>query len=187
MIALHKLSKTMSETDNEVIDSTINESETEPELEILDEEKVEPQEDETVPKSQYNQVFARMKKAEEANKASRATPADKTPLLEKQDDIRVTVAELKMAEVKRQYGYEHSLSPEETDFVFKLSQKPTKETLDDVAIKGALQAIRAKKKINDNTPRASRSAGFTFSQSKTPLTSEEKQVIYDQKKKERLG
>jgi len=177
----------MSGQDTTVIDSTTSESPVEEttqeqELEInLDEETAEPQV-ETVPKSQYSQVFARMKKAEDALKLQ-----TKKPLEEKHDDIRSTVAELKLAETKRQFGYEHGLSPEETDFVFKINGKPTKEALDDVAIKGALQAIRGQKKVADNTPRASRSSGFTLPTKKTPLTADEKQEAFDKAKREKLG
>lgn len=178
----------MSEQDNQVIDSTTTESPVEettiaPELEInLDEETAEPQV-ETVPKSQYSQVFARAKKAEEALKAYQT----KKPLEEKHDDIRSTVAELKLAETKRQFGYENGLSPEETDFVFKINGKPTKDALNDVAIKGALQAIRSQKKVADNTPSASRSSGFQLPTKKAPLTSDDKEEAYEKYKKERLG
>lgn len=178
----------MSEQDNEVNESTINDTPVEettiaPELEInLDEETAEPQV-ETVPKSQYSQVFARAKKAEEALKALQT----KKPLEEKHDDIRSTVAELKLAETKRQFGYENGLSPEETDFVFKINPKPNKDVLEDVAIKGALTAIRAKKKVADNIPRASRSSGFQLPTKKTPLTADEKEAEYEKYKKEKLG
>lgn len=66
--------------------------------------------------------------------------------------IKETVSQLKLAETKRQFGYEHGLSPEETDAVFKLNPAPTKETLEDPFVKGGLEAIRAKKKLADNTP-----------------------------------
>ena len=183
----------MSEQDNQVIDSTTTESPVEettiaPELEInLDEETAEPQVD-TVPKSQYQQVWTRAKRDGELLKATQAELAKyKKPLEEKHDDIRSTVAELKLAETKRQFGYEHGLSPEETDFVFKINGKPTKEALDDVAIKGALQAIKGQKKVADNTPRASRSSGFQLPTKKSPLSTDEKEEAYEKYKKERLG
>jgi hypothetical protein len=177
----------MSEQDNQVTDSATIETPVEettkaPELEInLDEETAEPQV-ETVPKSQYSQVFARMKKAEDALKLQ-----TKKPLETKPDDITSTVKRLELAETKRQFGYEHDLSPEETDFVFKLNSKPTKEMLEDVAVKGALTALRSKKKVEDNIPRASRSAGLNLSTAKKPLTSEEKEEAFEKYKKEKLG
>lgn len=180
----------MSEELNPVVDPAINGSEQELELEPNpNEEKVEPQNDETVPKSQYNQVFARTRAAEEKAKVLQAEleKYKKPTLTEKPDDITSTVKRLELAETKRQYGYEHGLSPEETDFVFKISPKPSKETLDDVAIKGALQAIRAKKKVSDNTPKASRSAGFQFQAKKGELTAGEKQAEYEKRIKERLN
>jgi len=177
------MDETIIGQDSATIEAPVEETTIAPELEInLDEETAEPQV-ETVPKSQYSQVFARMKKAEEALKSVQT----KKPLEEKHDDIRSTVAELKLAETKRQFGYEHGLSPEETDFVFKINGKPTKEALDDVAIKGALQAIRSQKKVADNIPRASRSSGFTLPTKKTPLTADEKQEAFDKAKREKLG
>jgi hypothetical protein len=177
------MDNTITGQDSATNETPVEETTQEQELEInLDEETAEPQV-ETVPKSQYSQVFARAKKAEEALKALQT----KKPLEEKHDDIRSTVAELKLAETKRQFGYENGLSPEETDFVFKINGKPTKEALDDVAIKGALQAIRGQKKVADNTPRASRSSGFTLPTKKTPLTADEKQEAFDKAKREKMG
>jgi len=174
--------ETITGQDSATNETPVEETTIAPELEInLDEEIAEPQV-ETVPKSQYSQVFARMKKAEEALKAK----AEK-PLETKHDDIRSTVAELKLAETKRQFGYENGLSPEETDFVFKINSKPTKDALDDVAIKGALQAIRGQKKVADNTPRASRSSGFQLPTKKAPLSADEKEEAYEKYKKEKLG
>jgi hypothetical protein len=97
------------------------------------------------------------------------------------------VAELKLAETKRQFGYENGLSPEQTDFVYKINQKPSKELLEDAPIKAALKAIEDKKKVADNTPRASRSSGFTLPTKKTPLTADEKQEAFDKAKREKLG
>jgi hypothetical protein len=125
------------------------------------------------------QLTARAKQAEAKKPAPQLT--------EKHDDIRATVLELKMAETKRQYGYENGLSPEETDFVFKINSKPGKDTLDDVAIKGALQAIRNKKKVESNTPKASRSSGFQLPTKKGELTADDKEAAYEKYKKDRLG
>lgn len=177
------MDNTITGQDSATIETPVEETTIAPELEInLDEETAEPQV-ETVPKSQYSQVFARMKKAEEALKATQT----KKPLEEKHDDIRSTVAELKLAETKRQFGYENGLSPEETDFVFKINPKPTKDALNDVAIKGALSAIRSQKKVAENIPRASRSSGFQLPTKKGVVTPEEKEDAYEKFKKERLG
>lgn len=87
--------------------------------------------------------------------------------------IRATVSQLQLAEQKRQFGYEHGLSPEETDAVYKLNSAPTKETLEDPFVKGGLEAIRAKKRLADNTPGASRATSkFTPDKDLTPAEKE---------------
>ena len=100
----------------------------------------------------------------------------KSALLPKDDDIRKSVAELQFAERKRQFGYEHGLSPEETDAVFKVNPNPTKEDLEDPFIKGGLESIRAKRRVESNTPSPSSKTfkvnGKTFSE----LTPEEKEA-----------
>lgn len=103
-------------------------------------------EEELVPKSQFQQALARAKKAEEAlKKSSHNLPA-------KDDDLHKTVAELKMAETKRQFGYEHGLAPDETDMVFRFNAKPTKEDLEHPFVKGGIEALRAKRRVDSNTP-----------------------------------
>lgn len=72
------------------------------------------------------------------------------------DDIRKTVEQLSLAEKKRQFGYEHGLSPEETDAVFVFSPNPTKETLAHPFVEGGLAKLRSKKRVEENTPSSSR-------------------------------
>jgi len=93
-----------------------------------------------------------------------AQPVEKKQDLQTEDnDIRLTVKELQLAEKKRQFGYEHGLSPEEADAVFKLSPNPSKEVLEDPFVKGGLAALRAKKRVAENTPSSStRSASFSI-------------------------
>jgi hypothetical protein len=100
-------------------------------------------------------LYARAKAAEEKIKPPISNP-------EPSADILATVAELKLAEEKRRFGHEHSLSPEETDKVFQLTNnKPTKETLEDEFVKGGIEKIRAKKRVETNTPAPSgRSSTF---------------------------
>lgn len=71
------------------------------------------------------------------------------------DDIKADVAYLKQSEKKRQFGYEHSLSPEETDKIFQLNPNPTADTLKDPFVKAGLEAIRRNKRVEDNTPSSS--------------------------------
>lgn len=105
------------------------------------------------------------------------------PITQPNDDefgsVKKTVQELKFAEQKRQFGYENNLSPEEADYIFKVNQKPSKELLDDPFIKGGLQAIRAAKKVSDNTPKSSsRSPKFELPK-KESLTPDDKQKAFE--------
>lgn len=58
----------------------------------------------------------------------------------------------KTSERKRQFGYEHSLSPEEVDAVFRLDPNPTAKTLKLPFVVGGLAQIRAARNADDNTP-----------------------------------
>lgn len=82
--------------------------------------------------------------------------------VEHTDEIVETVKSLKMLEDKRQFGFEHGLSPQETDYAFKVSSgKPTKETIEDPFFKAGLDGLRAKQRLENNTPSSSsRSAIF---------------------------
>lgn len=101
--------------------------------------------------------------------------------LEDVQDVKATVAQLQLAEQKRQYGYDNGLSPEETDKVFQLTgNKPNKEVLEDSFVKGGLEALRNKKRLADNTPSASHGSA-TFAAGKNPetMTATEKQEEFE--------
>lgn len=119
------------------------------------------------------QLTARAKKAE-AKEPRLITKEDKG-----NDDIRQTVQSLQLAETKRQFGYQNGLSPEETDHIFKINSNPTKEILEDPFVKGGLQAIRAKRRVEDNTPQtSSRSPKFELPK-KEDLTPDDKQKAFE--------
>lgn len=123
-----------------------------------------------------------------AKKLQGGTPAPKQDLIDKKDDdIRLTVKELQLAEQKRQFGYANNLSPEETDAVFKLSANPTKEVLEDPFVKGGLAALRAKKRVSENIPSSSSRSGSFKLPSKEEATPESKQKAYEEFVKNRLG
>lgn len=134
-------------------------------------------------------LFERAKKAEGFEKQADGTWVKKQPKpdpkplptkkVEHDDELKNTVAGLALAEEKRQFGYQNGLSPEETDAVFKINPKPTKETLEDPFVKGGLEAIRAKKRVDSNTPGSnSRSPKpFTVKPNASP---EEKQKAHDE-------
>lgn len=100
--------------------------------------------------------------------------------LEEVKGIKDTVSRLELAEKKRVFGYEHGLSPEETDRVFQLNPNPVKETLDDPFVKGGLDAIRAKKKLESNMPGASTgSTRFAADKDLEKMTPAEKQAEFE--------
>jgi hypothetical protein len=131
----------------------------------------------TYTEEQFKTVWARAKAAEDKLK----TYKPETKQVKKvDDDIRQTVSELKLAEQKRQFGYENGLSPEEADHIFRINPNPSKETLDDPFVKGGLEAIRAKKKLESNTPALnSRSPKFQVP-SKKDMTAEDKQKAFEE-------
>lgn len=123
------------------------------------------------------QLTARAKTAEA--KAQNFDKPISKPAEKKDDGIKQTVERLAFAEEKRQFGYENNLSPEETDYLFKISPKPTKELLQDPFVKGGIDAIRAKKKVESNTPAlSSRSPRFEIP-SKKDMTAEDKQKHFE--------
>lgn len=120
------------------------------------------------------QLTARAKKAEAVREPRQIKKEDK------EDDIRQTVQSLQLAETKRQFGYANGLSPEETDHIFKINSNPTKEVLEDPFVKGGLQAIRAKKRVEDNTPSlTSRSPRFELPK-KEDLNADDKQKAFEE-------
>lgn len=66
------------------------------------------------------------------------------------------VSKIEQIESKRQFGFEHGLSPQETDIAFKFANgKPTKETLKDPFFEAGLESLRAKERLTKNIPGAS--------------------------------
>lgn len=151
---------------DEELDTFLNEPE--PSKEIPDDVKEQLNRKDAI----IRQLTARAKKAE----------AVKAPITKKEvvdDDIKQTVQSLQLAETKRQFGYQNGLSPEETDHIFKINSNPTKEILEDPFVKGGLQAIRAKKRLEDNTPSSSsRSPRFELPK-KEDLTPDDKQKAFE--------
>jgi hypothetical protein len=124
------------------------------------------------------QLTARAKKAEQQQKNFDINKRDEKVGVD--DDIKQTVQSLALAERKRQFGYENNLSPDETDHIFKINPNPTKEVLEDPFVKGGLQAIRAKKRVESNTPNStSRSPRFEIPK-KEDLTPDDKQKAFEE-------
>lgn len=117
------------------------------------------------------------------NKRDAKEPLQEQPQVE--DDVKSTVAQLKQAEDKRQFGYEHNLSPEEVNAIFKINPNPTKETLDDPFVKGGLERIRSQKRVDANTPRTSSRSGSLSSlknASKKPASKADLQTAFEKKR-----
>lgn len=85
-------------------------------------------------------------------------PPKQTNQAELDEDIIEDVKSLKLSERKRQFGYEHGLSPEATDKVFSINPNPSKETLKDPFIQAGIKAIERQKKVSLNTPSSSAKA-----------------------------
>lgn len=135
-------------------------------------------------------LFERAKKAEGFEKQSDGTwikkqkPVESKPLQTKKnepdDELKNTVAGLALAERKRQFGYENGLSPEETDAVFRINPNPTKDTLKDPFVEGGLNHLRAKKRVDSNTPGNSSRVGRPPLIIKPNATPAEKQKAHDE-------
>lgn len=155
------------------------------ELDIELEDEIE---EEEKPKNDINrQLLARAKKAEAELKKYREAPKLKEKNDGVDDEIKSTVQSLKLAEDKRQFGYENGLSPEETDYLFKINSSPTKELLEDPFIKGGLEAIRAKRRVENNTPSTTSRSPVFSKPKKGELTKDDKQEQFESWKRERFG
>lgn len=71
---------------------------------------------------------------------------------ERLESIEQNQVKLQKLEAKRQFGYETGLAPDEVNVVFKLTKKPTKKSLADPIIKGALEGYRSDKRARANVP-----------------------------------
>jgi hypothetical protein len=98
--------------------------------------------------------FTKMQRQALAYQANKAKPALTRPK-EADPELKKDVDDLKQERVKREFGYRHNLSPEETDQVFRINPSPNQDTLKDPFVMGGLERIRAQKRIDDNTPSSS--------------------------------
>lgn len=98
------------------------------------------------------------------------------------DEIVQDVKVLKEERQKRQFGFDHKLSPEETDYAFKFSNgKPTKEVLEDPFFKGGLESLRAKKRLEENLPGSSSRSSIFVDKSFSELDEEGRKKAFDSK------
>ena len=124
---------------------------------------------------EQNRELYNLVKTEEALLKENRKSSLKTKPSEVDDEIVSDVKSLKLAEKKRQFGYKHSLSPEETDRLFRYAaDADPEEALKDPFFQAGLKEFRREKRVKEAIPSSSnRSAkvdGKTFSE----MTSEER-------------
>lgn len=123
----------------------------------------------------YRDLLADARKAPPAPVNAPVT-TERTTALEKD------ISDLKLAEEKRQFGHEHSLSPDETDRVFGyakgVAKKPV-EVLEDPFIKTGLQAFRQQNRATAGTPGASRRSPMVEGKSFHELPPEDRRKNFE--------
>lgn len=101
-------------------------------------------------------------------------------------DILGKIELLEMAEKKRQFGYEHGLSPEQTDRVFRVNPNPSAEDLKDPFIQAGLNALKRKESLEKNIPETSAKTSAVLPKDFDKLSPQEKDAAYEKFMKERL-
>jgi len=98
----------------------------------------------------------RQKDKEKFEKASTHSSTSTEPASPKTlEDISSKVSKLEFVQRKREFGYEHNLSPAEVDKIFALNANPTKEFLEDPFVKSGLSGLRAKQRVENAIPSGS--------------------------------
>jgi hypothetical protein len=119
------------------------------------------------------QLFARLKKGEQKTEKPQDNSSSDVV------DVKDAVKKLQMAENKRQFGYEHNLSPDEVDAIFKINPNPDASTLKDPFVRGGIQMLRAKKRVENATPSTSRTSTTINGKSWSELSTKEKEQNFD--------
>lgn len=154
----------------------IEEEEVEEETE--DEESEEESEDQTAEELEE----LRKKNAELVARLRRETKKKNKPtktITRDEPEVLSRVERLELSEKKRQFGYLHGLSPDETDKIFQINPDPSEETLKDPFVKAGLQALRKQKRASDNMPSGSGVSGkASLGKDFKDLSPQEKQERY---------
>lgn len=95
------------------------------------------------------------------------------------DEVGSRISNLETAEKKRQFGYEHGLSPVETDKVFQVESNPTAETLKDPFVKAGLDAVKRQARVENNSPSTSAKSNTLNRKAMKDMSAEEKQAAYE--------
>lgn len=166
----------MDENEKDLPEEVVEEEEettTEEEAPKFDEE---PEEEEFVkiPKDK----FKKMQHKAMAYDASKNKPLSTR---DSDDPIVKKVEKLETIEAKRQFGYENNLSPQETDFVFRISGgKPDKKILEDPFVKSGLEGYRASKRVAENTPGSSSKSPIFQGKKYDDMTEDERRKAFEE-------
>ena len=155
-----------------------NEKDQEVELEEQNNE-VEDQEEEVVEDEQEEEVdwkaeALKFKAIAERRNKKKEVLTDKAS----NPDVDDRIANLELAEKKRQFGYENGLSPIETDKIFQLNQNPDESVLKDPFVKAGLKALRSQDRVSDNSPSISAKAQTLQNKDFGKMSKDEKQAEF---------
>lgn len=71
---------------------------------------------------------------------------------ERLSSVEKFTKDAQLNEQKRSFGYDNNLSPKQTDFVFKMTKRPTAKFIAQPHIKAALDTIAQQSNVRANTP-----------------------------------
>lgn len=127
------------------------------------------------------QLYARLKKP------TAEKPKLQSSSIDGIDEIKSTVSQLAMKDKMLDFGLEYGLSREEVQAVFRINPNPSKETLEDPFVKGGLQAIRAKKSLENAIPSSSKRSPTVDGKTWTEMSKEERAKNYSTVMKKSVG
>lgn len=158
------------------------------EEEVLEEEVEETTEPEAEESAEEIDWEARAKRAEaliiKNKKESKPEPTKPTPDTE-EDEVPEWGKQILESDKKRNFGYEHNLSPETVDELYKYGGgELSAELLESPAAKGIVKAVEGARKNAANTPKGGSTPtykGKTYAETATnpEATAEEKQAAFD--------
>lgn len=160
----------------------IDDQDVELEEQIDEVEEVEEESDETDWKAEalkYKAIAIRNKRKVEEQPPKEDINKLETKAQNPDDELVSRLSNLEMAERKRQFGYEHNLSPAETDRVFQVNNNPSADTLKDPFIKAGLQAIRSQERVDNNTPSSSAKSASLDRRKLSTLSAGDKQAAFE--------
>jgi hypothetical protein len=112
------------------------------------------------------------------------------PVTTKESDPEIVnrLSKIEQIEAKRQFGFENSLSPEETDWIFKSTGgKPSKEDLGNPFIKAGLEGYRQSKRVENNTPGTSSKGFLHTGKTFADLSEPERKAAFEEDMAKRRG